>query len=628
MIKIHNLTVEFGERALFDNISATILPYEKIGLVGRNGAGKSTLLKIIAGQQSYDSGTIEKSGGCSIAYMPQEVVLTSQDTVLHETLKTNPELYKAYTISKILEQKENHFTADEAAEYAHVLEVMQEHDFKNFYARAQEILSGLGFSQTMQQDGVSKLSGGWKMRIVLAQLLLKDADMYLFDEPTNHLDLPTKKWFLEFLQHTKKGYLLVCHDRYFLDKACSKTLEVFMGDLRVYHGNYTFFLEQKETKDADLRKKYLAQQKEIEEKEAVINRFRAKANKARMAQSMMKQLDKIERIELPPQPPVMNFHFKLEKTSGKQVLEANSLQFGYNPSNPLFSHISFRLDRGQKAALVAANGVGKTTLFNIIAGKLKQQRGSMNFGHNVEFALFDQDQQHVLTPELTIFEEIQSKTQASDQEIRGLLGAFLFSGDDVYKKTKVLSGGERNRVAMVKVLLSKANLLLLDEPTNHLDLESKEVLLKAMQSYQGTILFVSHDQDFINHLATDIFELTPNGLHQYAGNYDSFLYHKAQYEIKNSYPASKKSTNEDVSSSPTQKAYSTPHERSQIERQCKQLENKIAQLEKKLAGYVETMGSHEYGSLQYNQAVQKHSATQKEIDAITQEWEKAMESIS
>jgi ATP-binding cassette subfamily F protein 3 len=408
-------------------------------------------------------------------------------------------------------------------------EKVTEINWEELKHRCYSILSGLGFLQEQFCLPVSNLSVGWKMRLALAKILLLNPDFYLFDEPTNHLDIVAKDWFLDFLKNISSGFILVSHDRYFLDHACANIIELSRGHAKVYTGNYTHFLEQKEQEEIILRTKYKEQQREIKRKTETIERFRYKATKAKMAQSMLKSLSKIDLIELEPELPKLKLSFPHITDTGKIVLSANNLSKNFGDKT-IFNSLSLEINRQEKVALVAANGKGKSTLLNTLVGKYKSDTGNIAFGHNVKFVYFEQDQERSLNPENTILQEIETVCTTSEQRIkvRSLLGCFLFSGDDCEKKIKVLSGGEKNRVAMVKILLQDANFLILDEPTNHLDIQSKEILLSALKQYPGTILFVSHDRTFLDGLATRILELTQNKIFSYKGNYESYLYQKSQ----------------------------------------------------------------------------------------------------
>lgn len=613
MIFVKNISLQFGEQVIFDDVSCAMQPQDRIGLVGRNGTGKSTFLKIIAGQESSDGGTIETQRGFKVAYMPQDVVIKSDKNVVDETMSVLQHLQELYEEQQLLEIAIlNDPTEEQMLRYGDIEYELQEARFDGKKAQAQKILSGLGFDSVKLQQNVSQLSVGWRMRVVLAKLLLQEADFYLFDEPTNHLDITAKNWFLEFLQEGDFGYLLVCHDRYFLDKACSKTYELSQGTLTQYHGNYSYFVEQKRIREEYLAQAYEQQQREIRHTERLIDRFRASATKASMAQSLIKKLDKVERVELKTGPKTMQLKMHAPQKSGQYVLTVKNVAYGF--TKQLFANVSFEIEREDKVALIAPNGTGKSTLFNLIAKKLDLQQGSINLGHNVAVALFDQDQEKVLDPNKTIFQEvIDACPSAQESQIRATLGSLLFSGDDIFKLTKVLSGGERNRVAMAKVILSKANFFLLDEPTNHLDIESKEIILQALKQYEGTILFVSHDQDFVNRLATKVAELTTSGIKLYAGNYDDYI-------------AFKNATNQTATKkqqAATHVATEKPKQQLDFKQQkkIKNVGNKIQKLEQEITSLLEKSGNVSYGSSEYQTLMATIDDTKEQLKKYSAEWE-------
>lgn len=534
MLIAKDLCLAFGNQVIFDHVSFTVEVGQKVGLVGRNGAGKSTMLKAIAQMQGLEDGVVSVERGKRIAYLPQEVVLNSTKTVLDEAFSAFAHIFD---MKKELDELEAFFASHAAGtaepakveRYSYLLHECSDIDIAGLELKTKNILTGLGFSQERLYKSTDELSVGWKMRLVMAKLLLQDADLYLFDEPTNHLDIVAKDWFLEFLQASNAGFMLVSHDRYFLDHACDHILELERGKGTMYYGNYSKYIEQKE-QAAELKERaYVQQQKEIKRKVETINRFKASANRATMAQSMMKALDKIERIEPDRKQGVARFSFTPVVRSGEIVLNVENISKSFD-HNLLFKDVEFQVMREEKVALVAANGVGKSTLLTMIMGKMPHQGGVINFGHNVTPVCFEQDQEKSLDGQKTILQEVEDscKTSHARSVARAFLGAFLFPGDDVHKRIAVLSGGEKNRVAMVKVLLAQANFFILDEPTNHLDLESKEILLQALKQFGGTILFVSHDRSFLDALATRVIELSPSGVKSYKGNYESYLYYKQQ----------------------------------------------------------------------------------------------------
>lgn len=612
IIILKDIQLAYGERDLFNSLSIDFEQDQKVGVVGRNGAGKSTLLKVIAGQQKPDDGSVSLNKQKKIAYLPQEVILNSEKSIFDEAFT----IFESHTQLEREQQEIEEKLASDAPDaeqllerYQQILEELAHFDRLDAEKRTVAILHGLGFAQEKFATTVNTLSVGWKMRLVLAKLLLQQADFYLFDEPTNHLDIVTKEWFLTFLKESPWGYLLVTHDRYFLDQACDWIFELSRGDGTLYRGNYSSYLKQYEQAQAELKSAHHLQQKDIARRKETIARFRASANKAKMAQSMMKQLEKIEVIEIEPPEPTIKFSFSELERAGRVVLTVKNLSYRYG-ERQLFKNVSCEIQRGQKVALVAGNGVGKSTLFDLIVGKLALQTGAVEFGHNVRVAFFEQDQAKALSPQKTVLEEVtHACPKVAEAKIRSFLGMFLFSGDDAYKKINVLSGGERNRVAMVKVLLQNANFLILDEPTNHLDLYAKSVLLQALQQYTGTIFFVSHDHQFIQELATDIAELTPNGLFYYPGSYEHYLAEKKLKEgsIAAPPPVVNKKSEDEVASKERQKT-------------TRELEQRINKLEKKIAQTTEQLSSSDQETMK--KLLATIAALQTELDAAVAEWEK------
>ncbi len=622
MLILNNILLTFKDRTLFDNLRISIDYREKVGLLGRNGSGKSTLLKVIAGQQHLDGGSVTYDKKKKIGYLPQELILHSSKSVFDETMTVFASFLQLQDEAKNIEAELAVGADDETAHqlvdrYSTIQEKLSHFDAPAAKVKADAILHGLGFSEKQCAQVVDSLSVGWKMRVVLAKLLLQDADFYLFDEPTNHLDLPTKEWFLSLLQNASFGYLLVSHDRYFLQKACNKIIEIERGCATTYNGNFDSYLVQKESMQTRLLAAHKQQQKEIERKQKTIDRFRFKASKAAMVRSMMKELDQMERIEVEPTLPQVSFSFSPVTRAGNVVLTVEKVSHAFD-GNILFKDMSCVIMRGKKVALIAPNGMGKTTLFNLIAGKLSLQHGSITFGHNVTTAYFEQDQTRVMHKDNTVLcEVLDACSRVPEQRIRSFLGSFLFSGDDVQKRIGQLSGGEKNRVAMVKVLLQNANMLLLDEPTNHLDIYAKEVLQQALCQYKGTILFVSHDHDFVQRVADTILELTPNGLHLYNGDYESYLYHKQvtlsrEQEQKKSVVLQKKKTGRDA------------NQQRQFKKQLGAIEAYIKKLETKRDTMGERLSSLTYGMQEYDAILLKLAAIDTELTQKNDEWEQIM----
>jgi len=625
MIQLDDICLSFGNQVIFNHISWSIDPAAKIGLVGRNGAGKSTMLNVIGGTQQLDDGQVRMPKSCKLAFMPQDMVLISNKAIIYEAMTAFAEIapyIDEYLTLEASVHTENTTDADHER-YATLLHELHEAEFDSKRAEAKKMLISIGFKEDTLDNSVASLSVGWKMRLVLAKLLLQKADFYLFDEPTNHLDLVAKDWFADFLRNAPFGFLLVSHDKYFLDTVVDEICDIARGTLTCYTGNYDAYLAQKQAAEELLEKKYAEQQKYIKKQTATIERFKAKATKASMAQSMMKALDKIERIELETDQKAVRVNLARTQPAGKVVLEINDLSFAFG-THAIFKHASFQIQRGQKVALVAANGMGKSTLLNVIMDKYKPTTGTITFGYHVTSAFFEQDQNKSLNPNNTIFDEVESVCQTAEQRtrVRGLLGAFLFSGEDVYKKIRVLSGGEKNRVAMVKILLQNANFLVLDEPTNHLDIVSKDILLDALTQFDGTLLFVSHDRNFLNNLATHILELTPEHIYSYTGNYDNYLYQK-QHMAENTQKSTSQASSGQQTTTNKEKVHTNKDTRAQ-RKEIQQLESSINKLEKELEQITTQFATLEYGTTQYTDAMSKMNTLNKKLKETYAAWEELL----
>jgi ATP-binding cassette subfamily F protein 3 len=618
IISLSNISLSVGARNLFENVTCSFEHGQRTGLVGRNGSGKSTFLKILAGVQKPDSGRMSVTRDCKVAYLPQEIILTSTKNVIDETFDAHAECYQARHATAALDGKINsgNATEDEIAEYAHLIERLAAIQPDAIHHKAERILRGLGFNDTTIKAPISTLSTGWKMRVVLAQLLLQDADLYLFDEPTNHLDIVAKEWFFEFLSETSSGYVLVCHDKYYLDNLCTSILSLDQKAVKLYNGSFKDFEVFQEELFIQQQRAYDDQQKEIQRKSETIERFRATASKAKMAQSLIKELNRIERLEAPQSSSKrLRLRFVEKQRPGRIVLTAKDLDFHYGEKE-LFSHASFQIERGQKVALIAPNGTGKTTLFNVLIGKLPLQNGSIEYGHNVEPSLFVQEQETYLNGEKTIWQNVSERCpRKTTSDIRALLGAFLFSGDDINKKVKVLSGGEKNRVGMSITLSQDANFLLLDEPTNHLDIPSKEILLQTLIDCPSTIFFVSHDHDFINRLATHIIELTQEGTHLYHGNYESYLAYK--HEQNSSSQEAQTDASESAVKTVAQPAKQEREDRKEIQK----LERTIEQLEHKKQQIEASFTRLAYGTKAFATEQEKLLLIKQQLAEATARWE-------
>jgi ATP-binding cassette subfamily F protein 3 len=529
MISINDLTFLIGSRALYDEADWHIKPGERIGLIGANGTGKSTLLKIIVGEFSPSSGSISMSKDLKIGYLNQDLLsYDSHYSILHVAMEAFERQNQLHDEIEILLKK---IETDYSEEVLYKLsDKQQEFEALDGYSieyRANEILAGLGFSTQDQHRPLNTFSGGWRMRVMLAKILLQTPDILLLDEPTNHMDLPSIKWLETYLMGFEGAIVIVSHDRYFLDKVVNKIVESRKGKLTPYSGNYTFYLEEKSLRGEIQKGEFKNQQAKIKQEERLIERFRAKASKAKMAQSRMKALDKMERVDdVDDDNPTVNFKFKFSKPSGRHVIKIENANKSY-PNVEILRQAEGIIEKGDKIALIGANGKGKSTLLRIIAGA-EEFDGTCETGHNVTTTFFAQHQLESLHLENTILEELQAfAPKHSDTELRGILGCFLFTGDDVFKKIRVLSGGEKSRIALAKSLTTDSNFLILDEPTNHLDIQSVNILIQALLQYEGTFIAVSHDRYFLDNVANKIWYIEDMDIKEYPGTY-------AEYEEWNS----------------------------------------------------------------------------------------------
>ena len=532
MIQLSAAGRRFGHKLLFENADWLITPHDRVGLVGANGTGKSTIMKILAGLDTLDYGALTVAKGTSAGYLPQDGLSLSGRTVFAECMSVFDDLR---AMEKELESL-THSMAElnhESAEYAAVADRYHrlEHEFRtrdgySIEAEVGRVLMGLGFRKEDWERRTEEFSGGWQMRLALAKLLLQQPNLLLLDEPTNHLDLEARNWLEEYLDDYPHAFVLISHDRYFLDVTVSKIVEIWNKRLWFYTGNYDKFLAQKTQRNEQLQAAYRNQRERIEQLEVFINRFRYQATKAKQVQSRIKELEKMERIEIPPEEKTIHFSFPQPKASGRIVAEFHGVAKSYGKKE-VFRDVSFMIERGDRIALVGVNGAGKSTLIKLLAGSEKLTAGEFRLGHNVQADYFAQDQYKELDADARILDDLgEISPRSSQTELRSLLGCFLFSEDDVFKKIGVLSGGERGRYALLRLLLHPANFLLLDEPTNHLDLRAKDVLLTALMEYTGTVVFVSHDRYFIDKLATRVFEIGGGKVEVYPGNYEDYLWRK------------------------------------------------------------------------------------------------------
>ena len=535
LLGLQNVTFEFGARIIVEDATWHIQPNERIGLIGYNGTGKSTLLKVLTNQFTPSKGTVEKGRETTIGYLHQDLLsFDTNDSILEVAMgafERVKQLEKEIEeIGKKLEETGDEELAHEYADKLHELEVL---DGYNIHHKTEEILQGLGFTNESLQRPYKQFSGGWRMRVLLAKMILMKPDVLLLDEPTNHLDLPSIEWLEKYLQHYQGAVVIVSHDRYFLDRMVTKIVELYQQQLHFYTGNYSYYETEKALRIDIQQKAYENQQDYIRQQERVVERFKAKASKAAMAQSIVKKLDKLDRIEnVELERPNMRINFSVDKIPGRILctLKHVSKSFG---NIKIVENTGAEIDRGDKIALIGANGKGKSTLLRIIAGA-ETFDGERIWGHNVHESFYAQHQLEALNVNNDVLEEMkESRSGKTDLELRSLLGCFLFSGDDVEKKIKVLSGGEKARVALAKTIVSKANFLLLDEPTNHLDLHSVELLIEALNKYEGTIVLVSHDRYFISKIANKIWEIDDHKIRVFKGDYKEWEEWKERREKDN-----------------------------------------------------------------------------------------------
>lgn len=522
---LQNVTFEFGARVILEDATWHIQPGERIGLIGYNGTGKSTLLKLLVGEYQPSAGTVERSRSTSIGYLHQDLLSFDSDaSILQVALGA---FEKVLELEKEIEElgRELEQTGDEKILhlYSDKLHEMETLGGYNIHHKTEEVLQGLGFSNKDLQRPYREFSGGWRMRVLLAKMILQQPDLLLLDEPTNHLDLPSIEWLEKYLQHYQGSVVIVSHDKYFLNRMVTKIVELYQQQLHIYSGNFDFYEKEKTIRLELQQKAFENQQDYIRQQERLVERFRAKASKAAMAQSIIKKLDRLERIEDSELVrPSMRINFRMDKTPGRVLTELKNVTKSFG-DNVIIDHASAEIDRNDKIALIGANGKGKSTLLRIIAGA-ETFSGERKWGHNVEESFYAQHQLEALNVNNTIIEEMKEcGSQMTELELRSLLGCFLFSGEDADKKIKILSGGEKARVALAKVIISKANFLLLDEPTNHLDMHSCDLLIDALNKYEGTMILVSHDRYFISKTANKIWEISDQKIKEFKGGYEEWV---------------------------------------------------------------------------------------------------------
>ena len=633
MISLDNLTVSYGGWTLFDGISFLINEKDRIGLVGKNGAGKTTLLRIITGEQQPTEGVVSINGECTIGYLPQQMRVADTTTLKAETEKAFDEVLRleaeiASLTTQIAERTD--YESEEYADLLHKLNDAQDHyhilggDTRE--ADIEKTLLGLGFKRTDFDRATSEFSGGWRMRIELAKLLLRRPSIFLLDEPTNHLDIESIQWLEEYLRNYNGAVLLISHDRAFLDNVTTRTVELSLGHIYDYKVPYSKFVELRAERRAQQMAAYENQQKLIEKTEEFIEKFRYKPTKSNQVQSRIKQLEKLERIEVEEEDlATLNIKFPPAPRSGQIVAEIKDVGKSFGEKH-IFSGANFTIERGQKIALVGRNGEGKTTMARMIIGELEQTEGTIKLGANVNIGYYAQNQDDLMDGEFTVFDTLDRVAVGDIRtRLRDILGAFLFRGEDIDKKVKVLSGGERSRLAMARLMLEPYNLLVLDEPTNHMDMRSKDILKRAIQKYDGTVIVVSHDRDFLDGMVEKIYEFRDGGVKEYLGGIYYFLEKRkveSLQDIERKETPTNTTSNKEASSGKL--SYEQKKEQEKLVRKLRKavesVESELAEVESQIVAYDEKFAT----ATEYNEAdYATYNDLKSRYDHLMHEWEKA-----
>lgn len=631
MISITNLSYFIGGRALYENANMFIKPKDKIGLIGLNGRGKSTLLKIIHGEYTIDAGSVSKSNDCTIGFLNQDLLSYQSDdaivTVAMEAFKEAVNTQRQ--IEQLLHKLETEYSDEMVEKLTTLQEKFEQLDGYTMQAKAEEILEGIGFTTQDLHRPLREFSGGWRMRVMLAKLLLEKPSLLMLDEPTNHLDLPSIEWVENYLRNYEGAVIVVSHDRYFLDNVTTKTVEVTQGQLITYEGNYSFYLEEKELRKEIQNGAYENQQAKIRQTERFIERFKAKATKARQVQSRVKALDKLDLIEeVVDDTAAVNFRFRFKQQPGRYIITLKDVSKAYG-SLEILKNSNATIERGDKIVLIGANGKGKSTLLRIISGT-EPIEGERALGYNVIQGFFAQHQLESLKLDNEIIEEMkQAGSGKTEQELRNVLGCFLFSDDDQYKKIKVLSGGEKSRVALAKTLISEANFLLLDEPTNHLDFISENILIQALQQYEGSFVVVSHNRHFVSQVANKIWYIEDKQIKEYPGTYDEYEYWRKQQAVVTIAPAKVQAAPKAEKKQEVPKSDNNQNRLKSLEKEMKKVEADMEILQKqKEAVELKMTDPAIFGNFNELQKLQQELAiiTQK-LEVINKKWDELAETI-
>ncbi len=639
MLSIQNLSFYFGGRAMYENANLHIRPKDRIGLIGANGTGKSTLLRLIVGEYTPDGGSISKAKDCTIGFLNQDLLSYQTDqSILEVAMQAFEEAVKLHhLIDELLIDLENNYSDEALEKLTNAQTRFDELSGYALQAQAEEILEGLGFATEDLQRPLRTFSGGWRMRVMLAKLLLQKPSLLLLDEPTNHMDLPSIQWLETYFDKYEGAIIIVSHDREFIDNIADSIVEVTQRQLVYYAGNYSFFVEEKALRQDIQKSSFENQQQKIKQTERFIERFKAKASKARQVQSRVKSLERMDLIDdvIDAQAKV-NFRFNFNQASGKQVFELENANKSYGELN-ILKNTTASIQRGDKIALIGANGKGKSTMLRIISGT-EPIEGKREMGYNVNMSFYAQHQLESLDVESTLLDELKMMgTAKTESELRNVLGCFLFGGEDVFKKIKVLSGGEKSRVALAKVLISQSNFLLLDEPTNHLDMQSVNILIQALRQYEGTFVVVSHDRHFVASIANKIWYIENKEIKEYLGTYDEYMVWQEDRELAKAEEQKNKTQNTVVAQYPpnyhTKNTQNTttnpPQNKKKLEKQLEEIETQISKLEKQKKELETQLASNDIynDSKKLQETQQKYAQIDKEYKNQQMQWDKIAEEL-